>query len=93
MGKVNTEFLHGSKPESLRLFHGSHVLIVTSFGAVCQGEIMKTIEQTENREPQRYMIVKLKAMGQYVYKDAKDNGGEPTPGAAVAALTDFVKGA
>lgn len=88
----STEFQHATKPESVRLYSGSHVLCVTASGVVIQGEIIDTKDVSRNKEVTRFLLLKLKPTT--LYSPATRESGAPvSPEAAGRSLLDSVSGA
>lgn len=94
MQKPNTEFHHAVKPESVRLYSGSHVLCVTSSGVVLQGEIIDTKDVVRSKETTRFLLLKLKQTAPY---NPVTHGGTGNPSASPEvvgrSLLDSVSGA
>lgn len=89
---VNTEFNHAVKPESVRLYSGSHVLCVTASGVTLQGEIIDTKDVTRNKETTRFLLLKLKATTPYVSTRDGVNTPPASPEAVGRSLLDGVGG-
>lgn len=88
---ANTEFQHAIKPESVRLYSGSHVLCVTASGVTVQGEIIDTKDVSRNKEVTRFLLLKLKPTTPYTH--VREGSTPPaSPEAVGRSLLDGVGG-